>query len=143
VRRLLLFVLLPPLLFQPLFAQAVSDSAAYGQIVSERNPQAKKKLALGFEKSYPKSKRLPEVYMELTKSFVGESDFTTAKQYAEKAVTTVQKMKTQPAPPENTETTWHQWLNSIDASAKKNLEWANQMVAWQQEQLRTTLRGKR
>jgi hypothetical protein len=130
-------------LLQPLLAQAASDSAAYAQIASEKNPQVKKKLALGFEKSYPKSKRLPEVYMELTKVLVGESDFTAAKQYAEKAVNTVQTMKTQRAPLENTETAWHQWLNTIDASAKKNLDWANQMAAWQQEQLRATLRGKR
>ena len=131
------------LLSQPLVAQTMSDPAAYSQIVAEKNPQAKKKLALNFEKNFPKSKRLPDVYMELTRIFVGESDFTTAKQYAEKAVNTVQKMKAQPAPPENTEATWHQWLNTVDASAKKNLDWANQMLTWQQDQLRSSLHGKR
>jgi hypothetical protein len=122
-----------------LLAQGTSDPAAYGQIVSEKNPQTKKKLALSFEKNYPKSKRLPEVYMELSRVLVGESDYMTAKQYAEKAVSTVAKMKTQPAPEEYTDTTWHQWLGTIDTSAKKNLAWVNQMQAWQSEQLRNAL----
>jgi hypothetical protein len=140
---LILCLLLQSTGLQTLSAQGLTDPAAYSQIVAQKNPQTKKKLALNFEKNFPKSKRLPDVYIELTRLFVGESDFTTAKQYAEKAVSTVQKMKTQPAPPENTEATWHQWLNTVDASAKKNLDWANQMAAWQQEQLRSSLHGKR
>lgn len=120
-------------------AQATSEPAAYAQIVSEKNPQAKKKLALNFEKNFPKSKRLPEVYMELSRALVAESDFTTAKQYAEKAVTTVGKMKAQPAPEEYTDSTWRQWLGTIDTSAKNNVAWVNQMLAWQSEQLRNSL----
>ena len=135
---LVLALVLQPFVLLPA-AQVTSDSAAYAQMGSEKNPQAKKKLALNFEKNYPKSKRLPEVYMELSRALVAESDFTTAKQYAEKAVNTVAKMKTQPAPEEYTDTTWHQWLGTIDTSAKNNLAWVNQMLAWQSQQLRNTL----
>ncbi|HLH31895.1 MAG TPA: hypothetical protein VKY31_11890 [Terriglobia bacterium] len=135
-----LLVLQPVLFASP---PQANDRAAYAQIASEKNPQTKKKLALNFEKNYPKSKSLPDVYMELSRILVSESDFNAARQYADKAVSTVDKMKTQPTPPEYTDTTWHQWLNTESASATKNLAWVNQMVTWQQEQLRSTLRGKR
>ena len=79
------------------------------------------------------------MYLELSQVLVAETDFTTAKQYAEKAVTTVAKMKAQPAPEEYTDTTWHQWLGTIDTSAKNNLAWVNQMLAWQSDQLRNSL----
>ena len=134
------------LVLQPVFftlPPQANDRAAYAQIVAEKNPQTKKKLALNFEKNFPKSKSLPDVYMELSRILVSESDFNTARQYADKAVSTVEKMKTQPAPPEYTTSTWHEWLNTVAASANKNLAWVNQMVTWQQEQLRSTLRGKR
>lgn len=134
------------LLLQPLgFQEAVPKGAepeAYSRIASERNVQTKKKLALNFEKNFPQSRRLSDVYIELTRLLVSESDFGTAKQYAEKAVSTVQKMKTQPVPEEYTDKTWHDWLNTVDASAKKNLEWANQMVAWQQQQVRSATRPR-
>lgn len=139
---LALVLVLEPLLFQGTPAKGLTDPAAFSQITSERNPETKKKLALNFEKSFPKSKRLPEVYIELTRVLVSESDFVSAKQYAEKAVSSVDRLKTQPAPPEYTNTTWHDWLNTIDASAKKNLDWANQMLTWQQQQLRSTLRPR-
>jgi hypothetical protein len=139
---LVLVLLLQPTLVRQAAAQGKSDPAAYAQIVSEKNPQTKKKLALDFEKNFPKSKRLPEVYMELSRALVAGSDFTAAKQYADKAVSTVAKMKTQPAPEEYTNATWHQWLGTIDASAQKNLTWVNQMLDWQAQQLRSRRSGK-
>jgi len=139
---LALVLVLQPMLFQETPSKGLTDAAAFSQIMSERNPQTKKKLALNFEKNFPKSRRLPEVYIELTRVLVSESDFVSAKQYAEKAVSSVDKLKTQPAPPEYTNTTWHNWLNTIDTSAKKNLDWANQMLTWQQQQLRSTLRPR-
>ena len=72
-----------------------------------------------------------------------QGDYTAARQYGEKAVSTVTKMKSQPAPPENTDATWHQWLNTLDDSAKKNLAWVNQMAAWQQQQVRSTVLGRK
>ncbi len=135
-----LVLVLQSFVFQGPPSKGLTDPAAYSQIMSERNPEARKKLALNFEKNFPKSKRLPEVYIELTRVLVSESDFVSAKQYAEKAVSSVDKLKTQPAPPEYTNATWHEWLNTIDGSAKKNLDWANQMLTWQQQQLHSTLR---
>jgi hypothetical protein len=67
--------------------------------------------------------------MELSQVLVAETDFTTAKQYAEKAVTSIAKMKVQPSPEEYTDSTWHQWLGTIEISAKNNLAWVNQMLA--------------
>jgi hypothetical protein len=136
---LALVLVLQPVLFQETPSKGLTDPAAFSQIISERNAQTKKKLALNFEKNFPKSKRLPEVYIELTRVLVSESDFVSAKQYAEKAVSSVDKLKMQPAPSEYSNTTWHDWLNTIDASAKKNLDWANQMLTWQQQQLHSIL----
>jgi len=137
---LALVLVLRPVLFQETPPKGLTDPAAFSQIISEQNAQTKKKLALNFEKNFPRSKRLPEVYIELTRVLVSESDFVSAKQYAEKALSSVDKLKMQPAPPEYTNTTWHDWLNTIDSSAKKNLDWANQMLTWQQQQLHSTLR---
>ncbi len=121
--------------------QGLTDPAAYAQFQAEKNPEAKKKLAVNFEKNYPKSRRLPDVYIELSKVLINGNDPVAARQYAEKAVSAVDKLKTQPTPPENTDKTWHEWLNTIEASAKSNLTWVNQMAAWQQQQLRGLLNG--
>src|SRR5215470_5178989 len=118
----LLFLLMPSFLF----SETMTDPAAFAQFQAEKNPEAKKKLALGFEKNYPKSRRLPDVYIELSKALVAGNDYVTAKQYAEKAVSAVTALKAQPTPPENTDKTWHEWLSTIDASAKSNLSWVNQ-----------------
>ena len=140
----LLLVLFPFVFQQPAAAssfQGKPESAAFAQFQAEKNPEAKKKLASGFEKNYPKSRRLPDLYIELSKALVGGNDYVAAKQYAEKAVSAVTTLKAQPTPPENTDKTWHEWLSSIDNSAKSNLSWVNQMAAWQQQQLRGLLNG--
>jgi len=121
--------------------QGMTDPAAFAQFQAEKNPEAKKKLALNFEKNYPKSRRLPDLYIELSKVLINSNDPVAAKQYAEKAVSTVDKLKAQPTPPENTDKTWHEWLSTMEASAKSNLTWVNQMAAWQQQQLRGLLNG--
>jgi hypothetical protein len=140
---LALLLVLPSSLFQQAAAaakpQGMTDPAAFAQFQAQKNPEAKKKLALNFEKNYPKSRRLPDVYIELSKALVSSDDYAGAKQYAKKAVSTVEKLKTQPTPPENTDKTWHDWLNTMDASARSNLTWVNQMAAWQQQQLRGLL----
>jgi hypothetical protein len=121
-------------------AQA-DPSAAFAKIGAERNPETKKKLALSFEKNFPTSKHMPEVYIQLSRTLVSQGDYTGAKQYGEKALNTVAKMKTQPASPENTDAAWRQWLTTIEDNAKSNLTWVNQMSAWQQQQLRSTVLG--
>ena len=60
---LALVLVLQPVLFQETPSKGLTDPAAFSQIMSERNAQTKKKLALNFEKNFPKSKRLPEVYI--------------------------------------------------------------------------------
>jgi hypothetical protein len=144
---LALLLVMPSSLFQQAAAagkpQGMTESAAFAQFQAEKNPEAKKKLALNFEKNYPKSRRLPDVYIELSKVLVGANEYVAARQYAEKAVSTVDKLKTQPTPPENTDKTWHDWLSTLDASARSNVTWVNQMAAWQQQQLRGLLNSGR
>jgi hypothetical protein len=139
---LILAFVLPSAAIQP--PQAAPDAAsAFAKIGAERNPETKKKLALSFEKNFPTSKHLAEVYIDLSRTLAMQGDYTAARQYGEKAVSTVTKMKSQPAPPENTDATWRQWLNTLDDSAKKNLAWVNQMAAWQQQQVRSTVLGRK
>jgi hypothetical protein len=121
--------------------QSRTDTAAFAQISSERNSEAKKKLAMSFEKNFPKSKYLPEVYIQLSRVLVSQSEFETAKQYAEKAVNTVHAM--QGAPPENADGAWHTWINALESSARSNLAWVNQMSGWQQQQIRSAIVGRR
>ena len=69
---LALLLVMPSSLFQQAAApgktQGMTDPAAFAQFQAEKNPEAKKKLALNFEKNYPKSRRLPDVYIELSQS---------------------------------------------------------------------------
>jgi hypothetical protein len=121
--------------------QSRTDLSAFAQISSERNPEVKKKLALNFEKTFPKSKYLAEVYVQLSRTLVSQSDFSTAKQYAEKAVTAVHALKS--SPPENADNAWHGWINTLESSAQSNLAWVNQMMTWQQQQINSAVAGRR
>jgi hypothetical protein len=137
-----LALVLPSFLFQQPPASG-TDSAAYTQISAERNPEAKKKLMLAFEKNFPKSIRLPEVYMELSKTLVSQSDFTTAEKYAEKAVSVVARLKSEAAASEIKDAGRQAWLVTLDSSAQKNLTWTKQMLVRQQEEFRANLNRKR
>jgi hypothetical protein len=121
--------------------QIRTDIAAFAQISTERNSETKKKLALDFERNFPKSKYLVEVYIQLSRILVSQSDFSTAKQYAEKAVTAVHAMES--APPESADGAWHAWVNTLESSARSNLAWVNQMLTWQQQQVRSSVAGRR
>jgi hypothetical protein len=121
--------------------QSRTDTAAFAQISAERNSETKKKLALDFEKNFPKSKYLAEVYIHLSRILVSQSDFSTAKQYADKAVTAVRAM--QSTPPKGADGAWHAWINSLQTSAQSNLAWVNQMLTWQQQQVRSSVVGRR
>jgi hypothetical protein len=119
-----------------------SEAAAFAKIGAEKNVETKKKLMLSFEKSFPKSNRLPELYMELSRTMIAQSDFGTATQYAEKAVAAVARMKSDAAASETSDGA-RQWLDAIDTSTKNNLAWVKQMGAWQDRQIRSTVLGKR
>ena len=116
----------------PAISQAIAENAVVEHIGKERNLEAKKKLILTFEKDFPKSSHLPELYMELSRTLLSQVNFPSAQQYAEKAVATVARMRS-----ENTDPGQQKWLSSIDDSAKKNLAWVKQMVAWQDQTVRS------
>jgi hypothetical protein len=117
------------------------DTAAFVRIANERNAEIKKKLALDFEKKFPRSKHLPDVYVQLSRVLVSQTDFTTAKQYADKAVNTVIKLENNP--PEGADNAWREWIKTVKSSAASNVAWINQMMAWQQEQVRANAVGRR
>ena len=127
----------------PTFTSPAGDpgSVAFRQITAERNRETRKKLLLSFEKNFPKSSRLGEVYIELSRLLVTQSDFRTANDYAEKAVVAVNRLKAET--PANFDRTWHAWVASLDASARDNLAWVKQMVAWQQKQINAAILGRR
>ena len=119
-------------------SQVASENAAFTKIGAEKSLEARKQLVSNFEKTYPKSDHLPQVFMDLSRLLVNNTDFVNAKQYAEKAVSTVARMKTESSDPAR-----QQWLSSLDTSTKSNLAWVQQMMAWRDRQLRSTVLGKR
>ena len=143
MQMILALALVLPSFFPQQPPAGATDAAAYAKIGAEKNAEAKKKLVLAFEKNFPKSIRLPEVYMELSKTLVSQSDFTIAEKYAEKAVSAVARMKSEAAASEIKDSGRQAWLNTLDTSAKKNLDWTKQMLTWQQQELRSNLTPKR
>jgi hypothetical protein len=115
--------------------------AAFQTIKAEKNPETRKKLLLSFEKNFPKSNRLAEAYIELSRVLASQSDFRGAKDYAEKAVTAVSRLKAEP--PAGADPAWGSWVASLEKSAKDNLAWTMQTLAWQQKQLNATVLGRR
>jgi len=65
----------------PDVSQVASDNAAFTRIGSEKNLEARKKLVQSFEKSFPKSDHLPQVYMDLSRMLANSTDFVNAKLY--------------------------------------------------------------
>jgi hypothetical protein len=123
-------------------SQAPEERNAFDRIKSERNMEAKEKLMLAFEKTYPKSNRLAEVEIELSRTFASQSDFATANQHALKAVDAVSTMKSKIAQG-GYDNSFKDWIRSLDDSARSNLAWTKSMVAWQQEQLQRALLRRR
>ena len=74
-------------------SQTSQESNAYGEIAAARNPEARKKLLLNFEKNFPKSTRLAEVYIDVSRMLSSQGDFARANDYAEKAVAAVNRLK--------------------------------------------------
>jgi hypothetical protein len=116
-----------------------SDSGltAFRQITEEKNREAKRKMILSFEKNFPKSSRLTEVYIEMSRLVASQSDFRGAYDYAEKAVAAVNRLKADT--PADYDQSYRNWVASLETSAHDNLAWARQMVAWQQKSLSSTV----
>jgi hypothetical protein len=150
-------------------AQLVAGSPeelAYTRIEGERNADAKIGLLLEFEKSFPQSRVLPDVYMMLMEAYQGKNDaakvvdfgeriiklnnenptlvsalltvsrnlaverkqLDKAVQYAQKAVDTVVKLRSQPPPPQySSDADWKTYLDSIDSAAKGMLAYAKSL----------------
>ena len=125
----------------PRLPQSDQEYLAYVRINSERNIENKKKLMLNFERDYPRSNRLPEVYMELSRTLASQTDFVRASQYAEKAVALVSKMKSESQ--SGSDRAYQAWVANLDASAQTNLAWTRQMIQWQQRQIHNAILGKR
>jgi len=115
--------------------------AAYREITAQKNPETKKKLLFSFEKNYPKSSRLAEVCIELSRMLALQTDFRAANDYAEKAIAAVNALKKET--PENYTQSWHDWVASLEANAKDNLAWTRQMVAYQQRQINSAILRRR
>jgi len=71
------------------YAQLVAGSpedAAYTKIVGEDNPDAKTSLLLDFEKQFPQSKVLPDIYVMLMGIYQQKNDTGKANDFGEKAI---------------------------------------------------------
>ncbi|MBI4475474.1 MAG: hypothetical protein HY646_22610 [Acidobacteria bacterium] len=148
------------------YAQLVAGSPeekAFTRIEGEQNPDARIALLLQFEKDFPQSRVLPDIYTMLMSIYQDKRDTAKAidfgervikldgenltallavsrnlaierKQidkaiaYAQKAVETVTKLKTQPPPPQYTsEEQWKGYLDSMDQAAKSMLAYARSL----------------
>ena len=133
-----------PIVFQvPDVSQAAAESAAFAKIGAEKNLEAKKKLVTGFEKNFPNSDRLPELYIELSRTLISGIDFEGAKLFAEKGVASVARMKASSVKASTPDPARQQWLDSLDTSTKKNLAWVNEMIAWRDQRVRSSVTRKR
>lgn len=71
------------------YAQLIAGSpedAAYTKIVGEDNPDAKTTLLLDFEKRFPQSKVLPDIYVMLMTIYQQKNDTAKANDYGERAI---------------------------------------------------------
>ena len=71
------------------YAQLVAGSpedAAYTKIVAENNPDAKTTLLLDFEKTFPQSRVLPDIYVMLMTIYQQKNDMVKANDFGERAI---------------------------------------------------------
>ena len=120
-----------------------AEAEAYNKIRTERKIEAKKKLVLAFERGFPKSNHLPEVYIDWSRALVSQSEFAAAVEYAEKALGAINRIKNSAPGPDQQHPKWQDWINGLESSAKSNLSWTQQMLSWQQQQIRSTIIRKR
>jgi len=147
-------------------AQLVSGSAEeklFTRIEGEQNVDAKIALLLEFEKTYPQSRVLADIYTMLMSIYQGKNDaakvidfgeraikldgenltallgvsrnlslerkqIDKAISYAQKAVDTVAKLRSQPPPPNyTTEDQWKGYLDGMESAAKTMLAYAKSL----------------
>src|SRR5262245_34307233 len=87
--NLTLFVVFVMGLAAPANAQLIAGSpedAAYTKIVGENNADAKTTLLLDFEKQFPQSRVLPDIYVMLMTIYQQKNDTAKANDYGEKAI---------------------------------------------------------
>jgi len=121
-----------------------AETRAYQQIAAEKNIDKNAELVLQFEKSFPKSPRLPEAYVALSRMLASrQTQMDKAVQYAEKAVALARNLKSESTAPAKTDAAWVNWVTAIDASAQKNLAWVKQMQDWQIRSLMTLVAPRR
>jgi hypothetical protein len=150
---------------------------------NERNIFTRIKLLIRFEKNYPRSSMLPDVYGDLVDLYIAKGDPSTAmtygdklvelepddvralvkvsqayglaqinlgqaRRYAEKAVASAAKLKalSYSARPSEyrsyKEAEWASQVSVLNASAKDNMDWVKQVIAWNQKALNAALRAR-
>ena len=126
-----------------LAAQNSPETVAYQKLAAETDVSRKAQLVLQFEKNHPKSTRLPEAYISLSRTYAAQQvQMDKALQYAEKAAVLARNLKIQTSN-SNAAPVVQQWAVSIDASAQSNLAWVKQMDAWQHKTLFSLIAPKR
>jgi hypothetical protein len=127
------------------FSATSPELNAYRRITTEQTAGAKLKLLLEFEKNFPRSVRLAELYMDLSRACAKQTDLPKAIQYAEKAVATTERMKNEPPPATcaSAGASWQNWVAYLDAGARNNLTWVKQMIAWQRKELESAILRRR
>jgi len=127
------------------------EESAYRKLMAENNPDTKLTLIADYQKTFPDSKVLADIYLAAMQVEFGEKvltidgeNFTAlitvsrtlsiehknpdhAIQCAEKAVTAVDKLRKQPAPPGQTDGQWKDYLKSLDDNARNILAYAKAM----------------
>ena len=147
------------------YAQLIAGSpedAAYQKVLAEQNPDAKTALLLDYEKQFPDSKVLADIYVMLMNIYQQKNDVVKAEDfgekavkldganitallalarnysierknldravtYSQKAVDAIQKMKTQPPPPQYTPEQWKSYVETTEQTAKSMLDYAKTM----------------
>jgi hypothetical protein len=147
------------------FAQLVAGSPedkAFEKILAETNPDAKATLLLDYEKQFPQSRVLSDIYAMLMEVYRQKNDaakviefgekvikidannvtalmavsrnyslerknLEVAVQYAQRAVDTVAKMRTQSPPANFTADQWKTYVDSTDQAAKSILAYAQSL----------------
>jgi hypothetical protein len=147
------------------FAQLVAGSPedkAFEKILAETNADAKATLLLDYEKQFPQSRVLSDIYAMLMEVYRQKNDTAkmtefgekvikidannvtalmavarsyslerrnpdVAVQYAQRAVDTVAKMRTQPPPANFTAEQWKTYIDSTELAAKSILAYAQSL----------------
>ncbi len=164
-------------------AKSAPEFTDYQRASNESNIFTRIRLLLNFEKNFPQSLLLPDVYEDLVDLYIAKGDPSTAmkygdklleqepdnvralvkvsqayglaqinlreaRRYAEKAVASAAKLKTLSYSSRPSEyrgysaVQWNGMVVELNTNAKSNLEWVNQVIAWNQKSLNAALRSR-